>query len=86
MSHYTPGPWSSEDQSVYASDGTTIADVFGKNRDADANLIAAAPALLKSLEEMLRWDESNICCIAPDDYSCRHKDARAAIAQTKGEK
>lgn len=59
MSKHTPGPWKSDwvrpfRCDVYAPDGELrIATVHGKNVDADARLIAAAPEMHAILHEIL---------------------------------
>lgn len=89
MSH-TPGPWKVADRfHVWTADevGCEVAMVCSENLDddglvqaeADASLIAAAPALLKACELLLiylgDWDD-------PEDETCVA--ARQAIAQAKG--
>lgn len=64
MSGHTPGPWRpsklTKSWGVYDADGTSVAkvgDAFGvaaERREADARLIAAAPALLEALELLMR--------------------------------
>ena len=81
---YTPGPWKVVFPEVLATDprATIVCSVTGAQSNdqavADANLIAAAPALLEALENMLSW--------ADEQTPITHLDkARAAIAQAKGE-
>jgi hypothetical protein len=89
-SKHTPGPWKASRAFIEnAPDRLIVTD--GKwgspalawlpaARDADAQLIAAAPDLLKALEVALEYLEAN-----PDDYSePRAKAARAAIAKARG--
>lgn len=42
---------------VYAKDGGRVATVF--EREANARLIAAAPDMLRALEDASRWCENN---------------------------
>lgn len=100
---HTPGPWVSpgtdgDDRVVCAAmqgKRRTLAHVYGEDadaRDANANLIAAAPDLLAALE----WLAREVRASAPMMRECigntnlnalmlREEQARAAIAKAKGE-
>lgn len=80
MTH-TPGPWSVVKHAnfIHGADGSRVCDVQTDLRDrfnSDVALIAAAPTLLKCLEDM----------VAASNHSAAWERARAAIAQAKGEK
>ena len=70
---HTPGPWENINGKVYGNNRRTlIADTTGPN----ARLIAAAPELLETLEEVYNW------CY-PSESKWIDK-ARAAIAKATG--
>ena len=81
-SKHTPGPWSVERDpnagilkfGVYAGDYPVVSHFTAIEKEADARLIAAAPALLDAL-----W---KIAGETYDDSS--EKIARAAIAKAEG--
>lgn len=85
MTQHTSGPWNQEKGRVCS--GSTqdidckIAEVYGDTdiqRDADAQLIAAAPDLLAALERLLNVGDSVL-------FQQRAREAaRAAIAKAKG--
>jgi hypothetical protein len=86
MSTHTPGPWyemtrgRNEYQSAICQEatGNTVALTYTSN-DADARLIAAAPALLEALKDLLMYvDQSSL----EGGYHTRN--ARQAIAQAEG--
>ena len=96
---HTPGPWhvnvagNERHHSVRTEDGTVIA--LTGNDGANADLIAAAPALLEALEEAARLYHEAKCFILgevdrerfPSYLECPYwpcVDARAAIKQAKG--
>ena len=86
--HYTPGPWR-----IARTDGSTV-EIRGGSRDlvicevgdtsledsANAALIAAAPALLAELTELV----AAVLSDNPHRALSRVKSARAAIAQAEG--
>jgi hypothetical protein len=90
MSNHTPGPWKVsrrfdvyQDTQTLGVGGTFIASTKGNwelpesvNRvcEADAKLIAAAPDLLKALQDILIFDSA-----------LSQENARAAIRKAKGE-
>ena len=86
---HTPGPWHIGDKFtgrfVYNADGWAVADCRGEptsrmpfdQKEANARLIAAAPALLEALEAIEGDVWSNTAEM--------RKLARAAIAKAKGE-
>jgi hypothetical protein len=107
MSAHTPGPWKVSDLSKSAGryllvyqdaevneESGPIARVFpAKGRDANARLIAAAPALLEALEKLTAelssvqleavregCGNTNAACL-----TLRVDEARAAIRAAKGE-
>ncbi len=97
---HTPGHWS-----INAADGRTsvvaqyanhfattqpVAVMTGVNREANARLIAAAPALLAALEDLARQVFA-FACMRPDlsenspGFRDLHEAARAALALAKGD-
>ena len=74
MSAHTPGPWHAAPKSpktwnfgVYDEGGTEVAHVAAHalnffQRKADARLIAAAPDMLATLEQINEW-----CCFATEE-------------------
>lgn len=87
---HTPGPWTLKRTIVRAESGEPIALVHMQPEGfakvlGNGRLIAAAPKLLESLEEMedmfaRRMNDEP----GPDDAAQRWDRARAAIAQAKG--
>lgn len=99
MSEHTPGPWVVGNVGEVVAGGTTLADVYGDDEqaDVDARLIAAAPDLLAALEDMINHCQG--CngrgrCYgrvpgSPGSYASNQPcqdcgDARAAIAKARG--
>jgi hypothetical protein len=88
--NHTPGPWKAIPRelrhSVVDPDGNLVADLKWRGNDkkdqhlADALLIAAAPELLKALENIMSVSCGDIDCIRVE---C--KAARAAIAKATGD-
>lgn len=92
---HTPGPWKLDDQSsplVCGQTGPYIAQVFGYDNgdtgtrrasaDADARLIANAPALLASLRQILAdLEDSDFA----EDFADTIQAARAAIEAATGD-
>jgi len=90
MSHHTPGPWKVsrrfdvyQDTQTLGVGGTFIASTKGISElpesvnevcEADAKLIAAAPELLKALQDILIFDSV-----------LSQENARAAIRKATGE-
>ena len=80
---HTPGPWTVDNQYIHGPDGIRFLAVAGDGAgQANARLIASAPDLLASLEELFATDSirattsaSSIAAIAI---------ARAAIAKATG--
>lgn len=73
MTTHTPGPWERDDGDGYSinriyADGKLIAEVVGDSAEADcnANLIAAAPNLLKDL---MRYGSHDNSCDAANPTS-----------------
>ncbi|MCA6367625.1 MAG: hypothetical protein IM618_11320 [Cytophagales bacterium] len=61
--NYTPGEWRSKDGQVYSEQtGSTLAITYPQKNDeeqaANANIMASAPALFKSLETLVDLCES----------------------------
>ena len=84
MSKHTPGPWhTAGDQGVQIrSEKHQIAKIWtmrGNEWKANARLIAAAPDLLASLEEVLAY-----CREHGHDWACM-AEAQAAINKATGE-
>lgn len=98
---HTPGPWHldrgmpTDDLAICDRKGIALAEVFEYNRgamkslplEANARLIAAAPALLEALEEataeyLSEWGEPQPGFDPPPAWFTH---ARAAITQAKGE-
>ncbi len=86
---YTPGSWSFEPEKTHNGvhiagrgpmvfvDGKELVRFSGKNAAADAMLCAAAPSLLKALENALLCMEDHVECM------CWEADAKAAIRKAK---
>jgi hypothetical protein len=65
--NYTPGEWLSKSGQVYSHEtGTTLAITYpqkeDKQQDANANIMASAPALFKSLETLV-----DLCASIPKE-------------------
>ena len=92
MNKHTPGPWKithSEVSGYRVSDSTgwgvavVLKDV---NDEANAHLIAAAPAMLEALERLRGWvvaEAEQFGAVLPDDDIMEQ--ATAAIRAAKGE-
>ena len=85
MSKHTPGPWelwgTASPSQVIAAENYFVAQTLGRNDEANARLIAAAPDLLVACKELLEvWEE------APAYGHASAVKARAAIAKAEGEK
>ena len=99
MSKHTPGPWiwnPEDDECLMGKGGAhvmTLGDCYpngGGPSEHDANIIAAAPDLLESLESLLDMGSVFISAIEANDcYSVDFEEwavkARAAIAKAKGQ-
>lgn len=83
---HTPGPWARvpgfHQNRVEAADGVAVGYALGRNAEAEANahLIAAAPALL----EALAWLESYLRD-TPHHNAPAAANARAVISLARGE-
>ena len=72
-------------QEGYCCDWHTESEA-GKQADANARLIAAAPALLKALEDIMEWEEEIRADLRLHTSPGLVLDpARAALAQARGE-
>lgn len=56
---HTPGDWKACGEEVCDSSGCTVADCFGENPEANANLIAKTPEMLRCLRELIDADNEN---------------------------
>lgn len=100
---HTPGPWRVVGDTVKGPRGNIVAECVGYSvqaadpaqrvqggREANARLIAAAPALLDALKEVYGWhrratDERQQSAPVLRDYLYHAREAaRAAIAQAEG--
>ena len=94
---HTPGPWTVTPSGGVITDNddpevicwTEINDIMAVEREANARLIAVAPALLAACEAALPWVKHAACDVMDD--SDEHKRTlvvidtlRAAIAKAKG--
>lgn len=91
MSAFTPGPWVilREPGGMWitrADKSFAIASIppMAENADADARLIAAAPALLEALEALLTEAEDLVFATGGGSSDVM-RDARAAIKAARGE-
>ena len=109
MSKHTPGPWIVTDdvnahvirgaKSPHEGNGITFAfrdyvcSIWGGYHEANAHLIAAAPAMLEALEELLASDRADQNAIVGRDVDghplkaagVARMNARAVIRAAKGE-
>jgi hypothetical protein len=84
MSKHTPGPWEvDEPGTIYVGgwEGPYRIEM-GADHEADARLIAAAPDMLRVLEDVARWVGGMCSCRADDEY---HDSLLAVIKKAKGE-
>jgi hypothetical protein len=91
---HTSGPWQYSDGSIWGTspwnarvrlaDIRTHAPMNGINSQANANLIAASPALLKALEWAVSFIEERGEAKNSDELMS-YKSAKAAIAQARGD-
>lgn len=99
MSNHTPGPWMvtkhgtpdyAPQYGIY-SIAATSDFVIVKSGEDDARLIAAAPDLLKALEDLVDTVEQDQAAMQDHMLDCTNPEAcslcmaRAAIKQAKGE-
>lgn len=88
---HTPGPWKARGSDVLLANvvqaggyGWHVAHVFGDDKDqreANANLIAAAPMLLEMCKVMLTHLEANAAHQPAENF---HRKLHAAIAAAEG--
>jgi hypothetical protein len=96
---FTPGPWIWGDdyQGLYgAGPNNQVLDYFAgegmalgynKHMDANARLLAAAPAMYEALEELCRYaDDSNDCQYGTLSTRLVKDIAETALAKARGEK
>lgn len=93
--NHTPGPWHTQGCTIYsgknrvAQTWDTCDDFPTPTMEADADLIASAPDLLRALELALSWLESAQADQPEDWQDNRLSDAvnsaRAAISKAKGQ-
>mgnify|MGYP003440961289 CR=1 FL=1 len=93
---HTPGPWSAhynnEGLTVFSPDNVTVAYVDydeceERPVEANAHLIAAAPAMYEALKGMVSmYDSLNKSNKHDGACPCYHCQARAALAQAEGSK
>jgi hypothetical protein len=84
MSRHTPGPWECNEGPygglwIVGSNNESIGVI---EKEEDARLIAAAPDMLKALENTCRNALGVGLCMKESCINCRN---RAAIAKAKGE-
>lgn len=98
---HTPGPWTvRDDDTVVGPKGNVVAECCGYSvkaegmeqkaqggREANANLIAAAPELLEAVKLYVRLDDDKRAgCTIEDEYWAEcHQSAMKAIAKAKEE-
>jgi len=85
MKKHTPGPWKISGKYKNWIDGPSgqqIAEVMLSHIESDANLIAAAPDLLKQLVYMV--EQFEILTLGADGYDSLADLARTAIAKAEG--
>jgi hypothetical protein len=94
---HTPGPWqalipsaeypsTSKSITIYIGlddDGGPSAEVYGKDREANARLMAAAPDLLAVAQRLAAWGSMEIPSTDANLANIIH-DALAAIPSTEG--
>jgi hypothetical protein len=88
MSKHTPGPWANYGGVIRDLDGgedqVAVVDTCDESWEANANLIAASPELLKALSMALA--DADQIVSAPDEMELDWiEEARAAIAKARGE-
>lgn len=86
---HTPGPWRPSmhysGAEVYGG-GVCVADVYGKDKRANAHLIAAAPELLEALQELRSaFGRAVQPADMREEWRPVWNKARSAIAKAKGE-
>lgn len=75
MSGHTPGPWRIAGKGTIRAGDGWIASIHWRNREANARLIAAAPDMLKALQQVEHH---------ADDAAGFMVDVKAAIANAEG--
>lgn len=87
MSGFTPGPWRLSRTQRYVMDGVAapwVCEVTERpGWEANARLIASAPALLEALKELVKLGESGTGYVSAAWIEA-HEDARQALAQALG--
>jgi hypothetical protein len=92
---FTKGPWQHK-LTTRPGNGTKWRDIvavgefgemyIGEALGYDADLIAAAPELYKSLEKVLHETGTECYCNVEEQYFCGRCMAQAALAKARGEK
>ena len=85
MSKHTPGPWelwgTASPSQVIAAENYFVAQTLGRNDEANARLIAAAPDLLDALKDLKAQVETFCAQFGESDFET----GRAAAAIAKAE-
>ncbi len=80
---HTPAPWVIKGQDIIGNEQNGYICTWS-GRKADAHLIAAAPELMKALENLLTAVNKGTAFIGNPDRPCEK--ANAAIAKAKGDR
>jgi len=82
---YTKGDWKHTEHGVIiAPDGKQIASVFPRDKEANAQLIAAAPKLVKACEAAFNWMDKLPSCVLENQLGV-WEELKQALAKVKGE-
>ncbi len=91
MSKHTPGPWTFRQAGanwrVYASDGRSFDAgdaLYHPENEANARLIAAAPELLRALEDLVDEQNGPPLIRYEKSWAAAMGKARSAIAKAEG--
>ena len=90
MHEHTAGPWEAKLEPEYVpaqvwAEGRQVAEVYGETREAraaNARLIAAAPELLKALQDIIAefWTEYEYPDRAPDSHQLSKKSVKPSMS------